>query len=83
METKQVQALKNLESKITQDGSSGAEIKSRIAVVKQLFYKTKHLQAGRRNNFTSAKQLYKISIWNVALHGAEALVIAQMEERKP
>jgi len=77
-----VQSYKYLGSKITNDGKSETEIKSRIAQVKQAFYKKRNLFTANTINLKTRKSLIKSFVWNVALYGAETWTILKAEKKK-
>ncbi|KAL4135344.1 hypothetical protein QTP88_006959 [Uroleucon formosanum] len=68
-------------SKITHDGRSEMDIKSRIAQAKQAFYKKKHLLTANTVSLNTRKNLIKSFVWSIALYGAETWTILKSERK--
>lgn len=78
-----VQCFTYLGSKITHDGRSEIDIKSRIAQAKQAFYKKKHLLTANTVSLNTRKNLIKSFVWIIALYyGAETWTILKAERKK-
>lgn len=77
-----VQCYTYLGSKITHDGRSEMDIKSRIAQAKQAFYKKKHLLTANTVSLNTRKNLIKSFVWSIALYGAETWTIQKAERKK-
>ncbi|XP_025406672.1 uncharacterized protein LOC112680706 [Sipha flava] len=69
-------------SKITHDGRSEMDIKSRIAQAKQAFYQKKHLLTANTVSLNTRKNLIKSFVWSIALYGAETWTILKAERKK-
>uniref|UniRef100_A0A2S2QAL0 Reverse transcriptase domain-containing protein n=1 Tax=Sipha flava TaxID=143950 RepID=A0A2S2QAL0_9HEMI len=77
-----VQCFICLGSKITHDGRSEMDIKSRIAQAKQAFYQKKHLLTANTVSLNTRKNLIKSFVWSIALYGAETWTILKAERKK-
>jgi len=58
------------------------DIKYRIALAKQAFYKKKHLFIGNTVSLKTIKALIKSFVWSIALYGAETWKILKAERRR-
>jgi hypothetical protein len=70
-ELQEVDEFCYLGSKITKDGWSTKEIKSRIAQAKRAFYQKKKLLTSNKISLRTKKKFLKAYVWSVALYGCE------------
>jgi glutaredoxin-related protein len=81
-ELQEVDEFCYLGSKITKDGRSTKEIKSRIAQAKRAFYHKKRLLTSNKISLRTKKFL-KAYVWSVALYGCEAWTIGGTDKKRP